>query len=191
MLRFARRDGPGASTLRPSEEPLRRHTRSLRRTPPQRPDPLLGELRRTRSLSRARVRPVEVELGPHEPIHVVPELPQPAIAVEAQNPADPTCRVFVVHVVRVRPVADRAHPTLIADQLIDVISADAVAMPLGDSDANLRRDAAWSLSRARCDTACNTCVGHRARVEFGGTQRAACTIRSLDNASRLNRTVRM
>src|SRR5437763_11146383 len=34
MLRFARRDGPGASTLRPSEEPLR-HTRSLRRTPPE------------------------------------------------------------------------------------------------------------------------------------------------------------
>src|SRR5262249_8285739 len=71
----------------PTRNPGIRHGCSLRRTPPQRDRPLLGELCEPIEFPRTLRRVFYVERGAVEPLGVITELPEPPVAVEAQDPA--------------------------------------------------------------------------------------------------------
>src|SRR5919107_3875979 len=58
---------------------------------------------------------------------IVPELPQAAVAVEAQYPAYPTGAMIVINVFRVVGATDGAAAPLGRQQLVELGSADAIA----------------------------------------------------------------
>lgn len=60
---------------------------------------------------------------------VVAELSEPAVAVEAEYPADVPGLVVMVHMLRVCRLADGAEPTLLGEQLIELGLADPVPPP--------------------------------------------------------------
>jgi hypothetical protein len=68
-----------------------------------------------------------VERGAIKPLWIVTELPEPAIAAEAQNSTNATREVIVIDVFGRRPVADQAHVALLSNQLLDLGRANAVA----------------------------------------------------------------
>jgi hypothetical protein len=106
--------------------PGKRHTRSLRRTLPQRARPLAGKPREARPISRSQIRALEIELRPYEPLRVIAELSEPAVAVEAQDTTNATTDVVVVDMFWTRLVANRAHAVLLTDQLVELGCTDAV-----------------------------------------------------------------
>src|SRR3954470_16366498 len=63
-----------------------------------------------------------------EELRAVPELPQTAVAVEAQYPAHPAGAMIVIDVLGIRPAADRAHAPLLGKQLVDLGLPDPVAV---------------------------------------------------------------
>jgi hypothetical protein len=65
-----------------------------------------------------------------EEVRTVPELPQPAVAVEAQYPAHPTGAMIVIKVLRIGRAADRAPTALGCEHLVELDLPDAV--PLTD-----------------------------------------------------------
>jgi hypothetical protein len=54
-------------------------------------------------------------------------LTEATVAVEAEDPTHPSGRVIVVDVFWIGPIADRAHITLLADQVLDLGSTDPIA----------------------------------------------------------------
>src|SRR3954470_24860265 len=62
-----------------------------------------------------------------EELRAVPELPQTAVAVEAQYPAHPTGAMIVIDVLGIRGAADRADAPLLGKQLVDLGLPDPVA----------------------------------------------------------------
>src|SRR4249919_1161973 len=79
----------GSYGIRPralgSPEDLPRHAESLRRTPPQRAGPLPGGSGEPADVRRTLLEVFDVERGAVKPCPIVPELPQPAVAVETQD----------------------------------------------------------------------------------------------------------
>lgn len=57
---------------------------------------------------------------------VVPELPEAGVAVEAQYAADVPGLVVMVHMLRIGRPTDRAHPTLLREQLVDLLLPDPI-----------------------------------------------------------------
>jgi hypothetical protein len=68
----------------------------------------------------------EVRHRVHERVDRVAELAETTVAVEAQDPAHGAAVVGVIDVLGRFPAADRAHATLLRDQRIEVVRADAV-----------------------------------------------------------------
>ena len=62
-----------------------------------------------------------------EEIRAVPELPQAAVAVEAQYPANPAGAVIVIDVLGIRGAADGTDAPLPGEHLVEFRLADAVA----------------------------------------------------------------
>jgi hypothetical protein len=63
------------------------------------------------------------------PVDVISEFPETGVAVEAQYPAHSTGRVIVVDMLRVKPSAYRANPTLVGKKLAELGLTDPVPMP--------------------------------------------------------------
>ncbi|GAA4938857.1 hypothetical protein GCM10025331_25970 [Actinoplanes utahensis] len=59
---------------------------------------------------------------------VVPELPQTAVAVEAQYPAHPTGAMIVIYVLRVGRATDGADIPLLREKRVDLRLADAIPL---------------------------------------------------------------
>src|SRR5688572_3124804 len=98
MLRFHSCDGiPARAVPRhrlrgvPTPQEPRRHAQTLRRPPPQREGPLPSNIRRSRPLFGSHVRPLEVQLGAHEPFGIVTELSEPPLQLKHRMPR--TCHV--------------------------------------------------------------------------------------------------
>lgn len=71
--------------------------------------------------------PSEVRDGLQENVYTVPELPETSVAVEAQQAADVSVLVAVVHVLGGVLPADGAQPALLLEHAVGVLRADAVA----------------------------------------------------------------
>jgi hypothetical protein len=70
---------------------------------------------------------LDIQLGPCEPIRVIGELPQPPVAVEAQDAANAVRRVIVIDVLGIGLATNRADTALVADHFVDFGSADTIA----------------------------------------------------------------
>jgi hypothetical protein len=97
--------------------PGKRHALSLRRTPPQRERPLLGELCEVLDISGGIVH---VRRSAIEALRIVAELAKAAVAVKAQDSAHATSAVIVIDVLGSRFLADRAHIALMPNQILDL-----------------------------------------------------------------------
>jgi hypothetical protein len=64
-----------------------------------------------------------------EEFRAVPELPEAAVAVEAQYPAHPSGAMIVIKVLRVGDAADGAPTVLSRQQLVELGPPDAVTPP--------------------------------------------------------------
>jgi hypothetical protein len=78
-------------------------------------------------VSRTLLCVFDVERRAVQPLRVVAELPQSAVAVEAQNASHTTRRVIVINMVRPGSLADGARTALLTDQVFDVGCTEAVA----------------------------------------------------------------
>jgi hypothetical protein len=66
----------------------------------------------------------QVERGAVQPLSIVTELSESAVAVEAQDTANAGSRTIVIDVFGNRLAADRADTALVADHLVDFVSAN-------------------------------------------------------------------
>jgi hypothetical protein len=67
--------------------------------------------------------------GLRQIVDVVPELPEPAITVEAQDATDVAGLVVMVHMLRILRPTDRAHSTLLSQQLLELLLSNPVPPP--------------------------------------------------------------
>jgi hypothetical protein len=106
----------------------KRHTRSLRRIPPQRERPLAGQIVQLCSLPRRHVGLSEVHLRLSKARRVISELPKSTVAVEAQDAAHAVRHMVVIDVFRIRAFTDRTNATLILDERVNLLCSNSVAM---------------------------------------------------------------
>jgi hypothetical protein len=106
----------------------KRHTRSLRRIPPQRERPLAGEIVQLCSLPRRHVGLSEGHLRLSKARRVISELPKSTVAVEAQDAAHAVRHMVVIDVFRIRAFTDRTNATLILDERVNLLCSNSVAM---------------------------------------------------------------
>jgi hypothetical protein len=126
MLRFRGSSGIRPRAERSPEDPPG-HAQSLRRFPPQRVCSLAGHLHKPADICRTLLGVLDVERSAVQPLRVVTKLTEATVAVEAEDPTHTSGRVIVVDVFWIGPIADGAHITLLADQVLDLGRADPIA----------------------------------------------------------------